>query len=129
MLDLGITNVMLFFVILGMCLIFIAAWIIKSESRLNICKNEMKKIRERLASSERDRFMLSERLESAGTAAASSKQNDDRQKSKEEANAKLLLQALEQNKELEKTNKTLKAELDEAKSSLEEVYKAMVSQG
>lgn len=95
MLELGATSIMLFFVMLGMCLAFVIAWILKSESRINACKAEIKKLAEKSASSERENFMLSEELEQL----------------KADPNAAM-----------EKENERLKAELDEAKSSLEEIY-------
>ena len=96
MLELGVTSIMLFFVMFGICLAFVIAWILKSESRINACKAEIKKLAEKAASSERENFMLSEELEQlrAGSDIA-----------------------------LEKENEQLKIELDEAKSSLEEIYK------
>ena len=103
MLDLGIANITMFFVIVGICLIFIIAWIIKSEARINICKDEIKKLKGDLDSSERERFVLSEKIANFSAVPTSDGESDA----------------------LKEENKKLKRELAEAKASLEEVYKAL----
>ena len=103
MLDLGLANITMFFVIIGICLIFIITWIIKSEARINICKDEIKKLKGDLDSSERERFVLSEKLANSAAAPASDDESDA----------------------LREENQKLKKELAEAKASLEEVYKAL----
>jgi len=95
-LELGAISITLFFVMFGICLLFVIAWILKSESRINACKAEIKKLAEKAASSERENFMLSEELEQL---------NED------------------SGAALKKENERLKAELDEVKGSLEEIYK------
>ena len=62
MLDSGLATVTMFFVIIGICLIFVITWIIKSEARINVCKDEIRKLRGDLDSSERERFVLSEKI-------------------------------------------------------------------
>jgi len=133
MVELGIANIAMFFVIVGICLIFVVVWIVKSESRINLCKAEINRLKAQVESAEREKFSLSEKvasLESAGpynpmigqggdTPSASLHTGDG------DAPA-LLLQALEQNSNLEKENRKLKAELDEATKSLEDIYKALV---
>ena len=96
MLELGAASITLFFAMFGICLAFVIAWILKSESRINICKAEIKKLAEKAASSERESFMLSEELEE--------------------------LRA-DSDTTLKEENERLKAELGEAKGSLEEIYK------
>ena len=103
MLDSGLANITMFFVIIGICLIFVITWIIKSEARINVCKDEIQKLKMNLDSSERERFVLSEKianLEAASTGDSASSA-------------------------LKEENKKLKKELAEAKASLEEVYKAL----
>ncbi|MDD5136184.1 MAG: hypothetical protein PHX20_03830 [Candidatus Omnitrophica bacterium] len=103
MLDSGLANITMFFVIIGICIIFIVTWIIKSESRIKVCRDEIRKLKGDLDSSERERFVLSEKVANAGSAPV-----DD--------SAEIALR---------EENKKLKKELAEAKASLEEVYKAL----
>ena len=42
MLESGISNIMMFFVIVGVAVLFVAVWIIKSESRVTIAKEQIK---------------------------------------------------------------------------------------
>ena len=62
MLESGISNIAMFFVIVGVCVIFVVVWIIKSESRVTIAKEQIKALRLRLEAGERERYMLSEKL-------------------------------------------------------------------
>jgi len=138
MVELGIANIAMFFVIIGICLIFVITWIIKSESRINVCKTEIKKLKAQVATAEREKFMLSEKvneLESAPPAPHISIDQGEPSASsamapvgpqREGADPAILLQALEQNATLERENKKLKTELDEATKSLEDIYKALV---
>jgi septal ring factor EnvC (AmiA/AmiB activator) len=97
----------MFFVIIGISLIFVVTWILKSENRINACKDEMKKLKTDLDSSERERFVLSEKIANLKASGDSSGP------------------AIESLKE---ENRKLKKELSEAKSSLEEVYKALAKE-
>jgi len=119
MLEVGMINIAMFFVIIGICLIFIAAWIIKSESRISICKEEIKKLRNQLTSLEREKLSLTEKISSLESSPNTSQAS-------EESEA-VLKEALKKSDILEAENKKLKRELDEAKISLEEVYKALNS--
>lgn len=105
MLDIGLANITMFFVIIGICLIFIITWIIKSEARVNLCKDEIKKLKGALDASERERFVLSEKM--ANLEAAPPSEDTAVVDSLKEENAKL------------------RNELAVARSSLEEVYKAL----
>lgn len=119
MLELGLTDLVTFFVAIAIFLIFAAVWIIKSESARNVLKNEIRRLKGQIESYERDKFLLLEKMNtSEGLSVA-------REAPGEESDMRLT-QALEENKALEKDNKKLKAELVEAKSSLEEIYKAFV---
>ena len=62
MLDSGLANVTMFFVIIGICLIFIITWILKSEARVSVFRDEIKKVKGDLDASERERFVLSEKI-------------------------------------------------------------------
>ena len=103
MLDLGLANITMFFVIIGISLIFVATWIIKSEARVNICKDEIKKVKSELEISERERFVLSEKVANLAAAIPADGAEDA----------------------LKAENKKLKKDLAEANASLEEVYKAL----
>ena len=123
MLDSGLANITMFFVIIGICLIFIITWIIKSEDRVNVLKDEIKKVKGDLDASERERFVLSEKianLEARPPANGFTPQDKDTDELK-----KLLNVALEKNDVLKDENRKFKKELAEAKASLEEVYKAL----
>ena len=123
MLDSGLANVTMFFVIIGICLIFIITWIIKSEARVNVFKDEIKKLKGDLDVSERERFVLAEKisnLDTARTADGFTPQDKDIAEIEKNLN-----EALSKNDTLKEENKKLKKELAEAKASLEEVYKAL----
>ena len=124
MLDSGLATVTMFFVIIGICLIFIITWIIKSEARVNVFKDEIKKIKGDLDASERERFVLSEKianLEARGPVEGFVPQDNGAVVELE----KRLSESLDTNGILKDENKKLKKELAEAKASLEEVYKAL----
>ena len=108
MLDLGLANITMFFVIVGICLIFIITWVLKSEARMNVCKDEIKKLKGDLDSSERERFVLSEKIANLEAARPANE-----------------FIPLADNGALKEENDKLKKELSEAKASLEEVYKAL----
>ena len=123
MLDSGLANVTMFFVIIGICLIFIITWILKSEARVNVFKDEIKKIKGDLDASERERFVLSEKI--ANLESARSADGFVPQDSNAAELEKRLNEALGKSDALKDENKKLKKELAEAKASLEEVYKAL----
>ena len=127
MIELGLTNVAMFFVAAGISLIFIVAWVARSGSRINICKAEIRKLKSQIASHEREKFMLSERIDDLESLSDEAKGPAEGGKPPEEENEKseLLLQALEQNAALEKEKEKVRLELDEAKGALEEIYKAI----
>ncbi len=123
MLDLGLANITMFFVIIGICLIFIITWIIKSEAGTNVFKKEIEKLKGDLDVSERERFVLAEKisnLETARTADGLTPQDKDIAELEKHLN-----EALEKNDTLKEEARKLKKELTEAKASLEEVYKAL----
>lgn len=115
--EVGLVNIAAFFVIIGVGLIFIAAWIIKSESRINICKEEIGRLRNQTASMEREKSGLLEKLSSQGIVPTDLADSGD--------SGRDLKDVLKKNESLEAENKKLKRELSEAKKSLEEVYKAL----
>jgi len=105
MLESGATNLVLFFVMLAICVIFVIAWMLKSESRIKVCKEEIKRLREKTGFSERENFMLLEEIEKSKYEPADTKPEKE-------------------SVALEKENKILKAELDKARNSLEKIHRA-----
>jgi len=135
---LGVTSIVMFFTAVGVAVIFIVVWIIKSEARVNLAKEQIKTLRARLESGERERYLLSEKmseLENSAPAPIEIVQAAEEPgiKGKDKSASKKKLEAALKDKEaltkekdsLEDENKKLKSELEEAKSSLAEVYKAL----
>lgn len=137
---LGIANIMMFFVIVGVAVIFIVVWIIKSEARVNLAKDHIKTLSARLESGERERYMLSEKMSelvSSGPASTPVEiiqvKEEPEAKGKDKSVSRKKLEDALKDKEalttekeaLKDENNKLKLELEEAKSSLEEVYKAL----
>jgi HAMP domain-containing protein len=130
MLESGISNIMMFFVITGIAILFAILWVIKSESRIKIARDQLKALKTRLDAGERERYMLSEKLaameESPQPQAAESVTPKEEAHPKDKtATKKRLEEALKEKEELEEENRRLKDELSEAKASLAEVYKAL----
>ena len=129
MLESGISNITMFFVIVGVAVIFVVVWIIKSESRVTIAKDQIKALRLRLEAGERERYMLSEKLsavEGAPRAQEDAAVLTEESQSKEKGVSKKKFDEVLKAKEaLEEENKKLKSELAEATASLAEVYKAL----
>ena len=87
-------------VLLGLGVVI--AWIVKSEASRNLLRDEMQKLKSQLASIECEKSIMIEEMNASGTSGSSGRAE-----------------------ELEKDNTRLKQELAEARSSLEEVYKAL----
>jgi len=129
MLESGISNIMMFFVIIGVAVLFIVVWIIKSESRVTVAKDQIKTLRLRLEAGERERYMLAEKL-SASEGAPRTQEDGallkEEAPSKDRGVSKKKFEEVTRAKEaLEEENKKLKSELAEATASLAEVYKAL----
>jgi len=129
MLESGISNIMMFFVIAGIAVVFIIAWIIKSELRVNVAKDQIKALRLRLEAGEKERYMLAEKLSAVEDApqvwqAVSDPKEEAQPKGKGVLKGKLE-EAVKAKEALEKENKKLNSELAEATASLAEVYKAL----
>jgi len=129
MLESGISNITMFFVIVGVAVIFVVVWIIKSESRVTIAKDQIKALRLRLEAGERERYMLAEKLSAVDGALPA---GSDASVPKEEplpkdkgVSKKKLEEAIKAKEALESENSKLKSELAEATASLAEVYKAL----
>lgn len=124
----GMSDVIIFFAAVGICLAIAIIWVIMSERRGSILKNETKRLISQLESSEREKFIISERLsnpEAAMTSAADQNEACKKLRQKEEEAVFRLAKAAKENDALEKENRKLKSELAEARKSLEEVYKAL----
>ena len=117
MLESNLMNITMFFAIAGIGLVFVVMWIVRSESRINICKQEIKRLKSELSTNDSEKFMLAEKL-SALESASSEPRSGAGGVSEE---------LIRKNKELESDNKKLRTELAEAKKSVEEVYDALTS--
>lgn len=130
MLESGISNIMMFFVMVGVAVIFIVVWIVKSESRVTIAKDQIKALRLRLEAGERERYMLAEKLSAVdgtpqNTAMGASDLKEELQPKEKGVSKKKFEEVLKAKEALEDENKKLKSELAEATASLAEVYKAL----
>jgi chromosome segregation ATPase len=109
--------------VIGIALIFVAAWMISAEHRRNILKGELRKLRTQVESNAREKFMLLEKINMLENAQISPNQNDWA------GNLAELERQLQESRSsssaLQDENLRLKKELAEAKGSLEEVYKAL----
>jgi len=121
--DIGLANITMYFVIIGVCIIFVITWIVRSEARVNVCKDEIKRLKAGLENSEREKFVLSEKVANLGNAQAPNEFIPPVVDTSELENK--LAKEIAKNNELKDENKTLKKELAEAKGSLAEVYKAL----
>ena len=117
MLETGLANVTMFFLMAGICLAFVIIWIVKSESRINICKQEIKKLKREIDSSQSEKFVLEEKI------SALEKPEEQAAPSAERIPEELI----NKNDALEAENKRLKSELADAQKSVEEVYNALAS--
>jgi regulator of replication initiation timing len=110
-------------VLLGLGVVI--AWIIKAEISRNFFRLEVKKLRSQLEASEGEKAMMIEEMqafkENAGAPVNAGAPGDA------DPGKAMIGKMVERTGELEKENEKLKKELIEAKSSLEEVYKALCS--
>jgi len=127
MLGFGIGEVVSFFVIVAACLGVVIAWVVRSEANRKLVRSEIKRMRSQVESSEREKFMLIEEMESLKDLALSS--DAEGPAAPNASGSKVLIKKLmEKSEGLEGENAKLKAELKETRSSLEEVYKALCEQ-
>lgn len=103
----------------------VSAWIIKSEASRNFFKLEMKKLKAQLGAAEREKVMMIEEMRAfrpgAGDLPGSQGSGDAG------PDDTMISKIMERTEELERDNASLKKELNEARSSLEEVYKELCS--
>lgn len=135
MLEMGIANITMFFAIAGVCVVFIITWMIKSESRINSAKEEIRRLREKLETDSREKFALLEKVSMLENSSVLPPASAEKKDTGNGMSKKLLEDALKKNESLLKSNNELKKDNDrlrkeaaEAKSSLEEVYKELSSQ-
>jgi len=103
----------------------VIAWIIKAEVSRNFFRVEVKKLRSQLETTEREKIMMVEEMHAFKENAAASV--NAQAPGDTEPGKMIIGKMMERSGELEKENERLKKELNEAKSSLEEVYKALCS--
>lgn len=121
---LGLVEIVPFFVATAICLGLVITWMVSSESKRNICKAEITKLKTQLDSMEKEKMAIAE-----NAAAAEAQPRRDPVDEARIAEDEALIQELkEKNETLEKEGDLLRIELAEAKSSLEEVYKALCEQ-
>jgi len=110
-------------VLLGMGVVI--AWIIKSEATSILFKTEIKKLKHALDGAEREKTMMIEDMQAFKSSAGDF---SGMQGSGDAGSGNMMIgKMVERTEALEKDNARLKKELDEARSSLEEVYKALCS--
>lgn len=117
MLETGLANVTMFFLMAGICLAFVMIWIVKSESRIKICKQEIKKLKAEIDSSQSEKFVLAEKISALENIEVRAAPLAERAPE----------ELIKKNDALEAENKRLKNELADAKKSVEEVYDALAS--
>jgi hypothetical protein len=119
----SISDLVTFFAVIGMALVFIAVWMVSSERSRNILKSESRKIKNQFDLLEREKFMLLEKVSMLENAQLSSGDGSwggnaaEAERQLEDTRSRIIA--------LEAENNRLKKELTDAKGSLEEVYKAL----
>jgi predicted RNase H-like nuclease (RuvC/YqgF family) len=121
----GLMEIIPFFVATAICLGLVIMWMLSSESKRNICKAEIVKLKTQVDALEKEKMAL---IDNASGAQSANKGRDPADEARIAEDEEMILVLKEKTEALEKENKSLKAELAEAKSSLEEVYKALVEQ-
>lgn len=127
MLGFGIGEVISFFVIVAVCLGVVIAWVVKSEANRKLVRSQLKRLRSQVESSEREKFMLLEEMESLKDLTLSP-EAEGASAPKAPGSKVLVKKLMDKNESLEEENARLKAELKETRGSLEEVYKALCEQ-
>ncbi|MCM8760675.1 MAG: hypothetical protein NC938_07210 [Candidatus Omnitrophica bacterium] len=120
MLGFSLAEAVLLFFAISICLGLVIAWILKSEASRNVFRREVMKLKSQIDKLERDRAILLEEMENARAGAPVEEIG------KNAITAAALKEMADKNDALEREIARLKAELQDAKSSLEEVYKALV---
>jgi len=117
MYELNIGTAGIIFVVFGACTAFTVAWIMRSEKVRKVYEDEMSRFKRNLQTQTREISMLSDQLEVSEVATQRLKE-DFQQVGPEE-------KVVNRISDLEERNALLNKELVEARSSLEEVFKAV----
>lgn len=127
----GMETMLVIFVVLGIGLVFVIAWIMKSEKVHEIYENEMRKMKRQFESKNREISTLADRLE-VSELTRNELEDFDRIKKLGETGQGITDDTVKDMKnrlkELENENEKIDTELIEARDSLEEVYKAICSE-
>ena len=127
----GTEMMVVIFMVLGIGLAFVIAWIMRSEKVRGIYEHEMRKMKRQFESKNREILMLADKLE-ASELTLKEIEGLERFKSSGDTEQGIADDVVEdmrsQLKELEGENEKISTELTEARDSLEEVYKAMHSE-
>ena len=127
MLGFSLGEVVILFFAIAICLGLVIAWILKSEASRNAYRNELRKLKAHLENSESENVLLLEEMHNLqGYAGAEAADASGEGGKKAGPSTMVLKKMVEKNETLEKELAALRKELGEAKSSLEEVYKALV---
>jgi len=130
MLGFSLGEVVILFFAIAICLGLVIAWMLKSETSRTAYRSELKKLKAHLDGAEREKELLREEMQSLQGYAVASESADaaagGEGGKKAGPSTMVLKKMVEKNESLEKEIAALKKELGEAKSSLEEVYKALV---
>lgn len=116
------------FAAFGICLFFVIVWIFKSEKARNIFKDEVEKLKWQLESAERERSAQSEQFNESQDAIRELEESAELERSQSEGqrvSRQHLDEMADRLKIMESENINLKDELNEARCSLEEVFKAV----
>jgi hypothetical protein len=129
MLAVGSLDIALFLLATATAFVLVTLWILKSDQGKDIYRSEIKKLKSQIEDSEREKYLLAEEVDTLKSAEfAPSGSEASAVAPKPEGSEKLVKTIIAKNETLEQENAKLKVELAEAKSSLEEVYKALCEQ-
>lgn len=128
MLGFSLGEIVILFFAIAICLGLVIAWILRSEASRSAYRSELKKLKAHLDNLEHEKTLLLEEMEDLKDYAVASESADASGEGARKAgpNKMVLKKMVEKNEALEKEIAALRKELGEAKSSLEEVYKALV---
>lgn len=127
----GTEMMLVIFMVLGIGLAFVIAWIMKSEKVREVYENEMRKMKRQSESKEREILILADKLE---VSEFTLQEIEDFNRIKNlgetgpEISDDVVKDMKNRLKELEDENEKIDTELTEARDSLEEVYNAMCSE-
>ncbi len=115
-----------FFAVFGVSLIFVVAWIFHSEKTKNTFKKEAIRLQELFESAKRDSSILSEKFDDSQDSINELEALVESARSAGEGEGQEVPgELVNRLKNIESENVTLRTELDEARVSLEEVYRAI----